>query len=75
MDFERRYLLAKANGQVERFRSDEISRRICKEVPLSDQIAILMDKDTKPEKYKKYQALRIQKIAEVDALIEKIESE
>jgi hypothetical protein len=63
------YLLAKANGLADRFRSDEISHRIGLEVPLSDQIAILADKDEKPDKFAKYQTIRKRIIAEVDAEI------
>ena len=43
MDFKTRFLLAKKNGQVERFRGDEISRRIAKEYPLNAQIALEMN--------------------------------
>ena len=48
MDFKTEYLLAKKNGKTEKFRSDKISNLICEVVPLSDQIAILMDKESKP---------------------------
>ena len=67
------YESAKANGLEERFRGAEISRRISHIVPISDQIALIQDKDDKPEKYAKYQALRAQIKAEVDAEIEYIE--
>lgn len=70
-----KYLLAKKNGLVERFRGDEISRRIAKEYPLSAQIALLMDKDEKPEEWKAYQAFREKVKAEVDAEIAEFESE
>ena len=70
-----KYLLAKANGLLDKFRSDEISRRITKEVPLSEQIAIAMDINEKPEKHKRYQALRASKIQEVDAEIAEIEAQ
>lgn len=65
-------LLAKKNGLLERFRGDEISRRITKEVPLSAQIAMLWDGNTKPEEKEAYQALRSKIKAEVDAEIEAI---
>ena len=68
MDREK-YLLAKKNGLLERFRGDEISRRIAKEYPLSAQIALLMDKDTKSEEWEIYQAFRNKVKAEVDAEI------
>lgn len=68
------YELAKVNGDVDRFRGDEISRRIAKEVPLSEQIAILMDKDAKPEKFTKYQALRNAAIVSVDEDIKGFET-
>lgn len=63
------YEHAKINGLTDRFRGDEISRRIGLEVPLSDQIAILADRDTKPDKFEKYQTIRKRIIAEVDAII------
>lgn len=63
------YELAKINGLADRFRGDEISRRIGLEIPLSDQIAILADRDTKPDKFARYQGIRARVIAEVDAII------
>lgn len=63
-------LLAEKNGLLERFRGDEISRRITKEVPLSAQIAMLWD--GKPEEKEAYQAFRSKIKAEVDAEIEAI---
>lgn len=74
MDFKTKYLLAKKNEQVERFRGDEISRRIAKEYPLSAQIALLMDKDKKPTEWEAYQAFRAKVKAEVDAEIAQIDS-
>ena len=73
MDFKTKYLLAKKNGQVERFRGDEISRRIAKEYPLSAQIALLMDKEQKPAEWEAYQAFRAKVKAEVDNEIALIE--
>ena len=73
MDIEK-YLLAKANGLVERFRGDEISRRIAVEYPLSSQIALLMDKDDKPEEWEAYQAFREQVKKDVDATINELEA-
>jgi hypothetical protein len=68
MDKEK-YLLAKANGLEERFRGDEISRRIAKEYPLSAQIALLMDKDLKYDEWVTYQAFRQRVKEEVNAEI------
>ncbi len=68
-----KYLLAKANGLADRFRGDIISRRIAKEYPMSAQIAILMDAETKPEQKAEYQAFREKVKAEVDAEIAEIE--
>jgi hypothetical protein len=65
-------LLAYKNGLLERLRGDEISCRISKEVPLSAQIAMLWDGDTKPEEKEAYQAFRSKVKAEVDAEIEAI---
>ena len=69
-----KYLLAKANGIADRFRGDEISRRIAKEYPMSAQIALLMDKDSKPAEYAEYQAFREKVKAEVDAEISGIDN-
>lgn len=74
MDKEK-YLLAKKNGLVERFRGDEISRRIAKKYPLSAQIALLMDKDEKPEEWNAYQAFREKVKADVDAEITVMDKE
>ena len=74
MDKEK-YLLAKKNGLAERFRGDEISRRIAKVYPLSAQIALLMDKDEKPEEWNAYQAFREKVKADVDAEITVMDKE
>ena len=66
MKFKERYLIAKKNGLLERFRGDEISRRIAKEYPLSAQIALVMDKDEKPEEWRAYQEYRARVKEEVD---------
>ena len=75
MTFKEKYTLAKMNGQVELFRGDEISRRISKAYPLSAQIALLADKDEKPDEWKAYQAFRQTVKNEVDALIASFEEE
>lgn len=69
MDFKTKYFLAVKNGRAEQFRGDEISRRIAKKYPLSAQIALLMDKDAKPDEFAEYQAYRAKCKAEVDAEI------
>lgn len=63
------YELAKKNNDLDRFRGDEISRRIGKEYPLSAQIALLMDKDLKYDDWCKYQAFRANIKTQVDAEI------
>jgi hypothetical protein len=63
------YEHAKINGLADRFRGDEISRRIGLEIPLSDQIAILADRDIKPDKFARYLSIRARVISEVDAII------
>ena len=65
-----KYILAKANGVLETLRGDEISKRIGKKYPLSAQIALLMDKDEKPEEWNEYQAFRDAVKSEVDAELE-----
>lgn len=72
MDFKTRYLLAKKNGMAERFRGSEISRRISKVYPLSDQIALLMDEDEKPTEWEAYQEFRAKVKSEVDNEIQAI---
>ena len=71
--FKDKYIDSKANGLEERLRGDEISRRIAVEYPLSAQIALLMDKDSKPTEYAEYQAYRAKVKTEVDAEIAEIE--
>lgn len=67
------YDLAKKNGDIERFRGDEISRRIAKKYPLSAQIALLMDKDLKYNEWVEYQAFRQNVKDEVNAEISQFE--
>lgn len=69
------YELAKVNGDLERFRGDEISRRIAKVYPLSAQIALLMDKDLKYNEWVEYQAFRQAVKDEVNAEIAQFEYE
>jgi LPS O-antigen subunit length determinant protein (WzzB/FepE family) len=40
MTFKERYMIAKANGLVERFRGDEISKEIAKTIPANEQQAL-----------------------------------
>lgn len=61
-----KYLIAKKNGKLDKFRSDEIARRISAKYSFNDQIAILMDKDKKPDEWNAYQAFRAKVKAEVD---------
>lgn len=75
MSFKEKYLLAKKNGKEERFRGDEISRRIAEKYPLSAQIALLMDKDSKPKEWEEYQAFRAKVKSEVDEEIVEVEEE
>lgn len=68
------YELAKVNGLLERLRGDEISRRIGEIIPMSEQIALIQDKEKKPDKYEKFQALRTRIKNEVDADIARFEN-
>ena len=70
-----RYLIHKKNGSVERLRGEEISRLIGKKYPFSAQIALVMDKDTKPEEYAEYQKFREECKAQVDAQLLLLSSE
>jgi hypothetical protein len=69
------YIIAKANGVVDRLRGDEISRRIAKVYPLSAQIALLMDRDFKYDEWQQYQAFRKEIKNAVDQEIAAIEAE
>lgn len=69
MDFKQKYLIAKKNGKGDILRGEEISRRIEMKYPTSAQIALLMDKDNKPEEWKTYQEFRAKVKADVDAEI------
>lgn len=68
-----KYLIAKKNGKLEKLRSDEISRRISAKYSFNDQIAIIMDKDTKPSEWLAYQEFRASVKAEVDKEFAEIE--
>lgn len=70
---KQKYLLAKKNGKLDKLRGDEISRRITKEYPLSTQIAILMDKDTKPTEWNEYQQFRAKVKFDVDLEMAQLE--
>lgn len=69
------YEHSKANGTLELIRGDEISRLIRTRYPLSAQIAILMDRDTKPAEFAAYQAFRAECKAKVDAELARLETE
>ena len=70
-----KYLLAKKNGLADRLRGDEISRRIAKKYPLSAQIALLMDKESKPAEWEAYQTYRRTVKDNVDAIIATFEAD
>ena len=69
------YEQSKASGTLELIRGDEISRLIRARYPLSAQIAILMDRDTKPAEFEAYQAFRADCKAKVDAELAELERE
>ena len=70
-----KYQLSRASGTLDILRGDEISRLIRAKYPLSAQIAILMDRDTKPAEFAAYQAFRAECKAKVDAELARLESE
>lgn len=70
-----KYLMAKINGKLDKFRSDEISRRISAKYSFNDQIAILMDKDVKPDEWNAYQEFRAKVKADIDGEISAFERE
>lgn len=84
MTFEEKYLLAKKNGQTERFRGDEISKLIAVDegVPQNAQIALLMNtvgqiisillRDYDFPEWEEYQAKREGAKTKVDVKIEKL---
>lgn len=71
MTFKSRYLLAKKNGEraAKLCRGDEISKRISKKYPISEQMAIGFNKEEEPEEYAAYQEYRKKIKTEVDAEI------
>lgn len=69
-----KYLIAKKNGKLEKLRSDEIARRISAKYSFNDQIAILMDKDTKPAEWNAYQDFRAKVKDDVDREFAEFES-
>jgi hypothetical protein len=84
MDFKQRYLLAKKNGLVERFRGEEISKEISKTVPNNDQQSLQTNmindllngvEFSHMEEWEKYQAVRVEAKKIVDAKIAAIEAE
>ena len=77
------YELAKRNNDLDRFRGDEIARRIGKEIPSNDQQALQTNMlndliNGRPfshlVEWNKYQAVRERVIAEVDADITSFEN-
>lgn len=70
-----KYLIAKKNGKLEKFRSDEIARRISAKYSYNDQFAVLMDKDTKPSEWIAYQEFRAKVKAEVDREFAELEEQ
>jgi hypothetical protein len=84
MDFKQRYLLAKKNGLVERFRGEEISKEISKTVPNNDQQSLQTNmindllngvEFSHMEEWEKYQAVRAEAKKTIDAKIAAIEAE
>jgi hypothetical protein len=70
-----RYQIHKRCGTLERLRGDEISRLIAKTYPLSTQIALLMDKDMKPEEFKEYLKFREECKGAVDLELRRLSEE
>ena len=70
-----KYELAKKNGKLEKFRSDEIARRISAKYSYNDQFAVLMDKDTKPSEWIAYQEFRAKIKEEVDREFAELEEQ
>ena len=69
------YETHKASGTLHILRGEEISSKIRECYPLSAQVAILFDKDTKPDKYAAYQAFRADVKAQVDAEMSAMEAD
>ena len=67
-----RYIIHNKCGTLELLRGAEISIRISRKYPLSSQIAVLFDRDIKPEKYAAYQAYRQACKNEVDLEFQRI---
>lgn len=70
-----KYKIHKASGTLHRYRSDLIAARLKnKGYYLNDQVAILMDRDKKPDEFEAYQAVRARIKAELDKEFEALEN-
>ena len=66
-----RFDLAEKHGTLEYFKSLAIENRIRERYSISDELAILRQRDTKPEEFAEYNAFAEQAKAEVNAEIER----
>ena len=66
---KRKWELAKKNGLERQYRADEIAKGVGVEYSINDQIALLFDKDTKPDEVATYQQKRAKVKEEIDAKI------
>lgn len=62
--------LAKRNGTEERLKRRLVDARICERYPISEQIALLRQREEKPEEYAAFYAYAEACKAEVKALLE-----
>ena len=65
------FCLAERNGKLEYVKSLAIEERIREKYSISDELAILRQRDTKPEEFAEYNAFAEQAKAEVSAEIER----
>lgn len=65
------FMIAERHGQLERVKSLAIENRIREKYSISDELAILRQRDTKPEEFAEYNAFAEQAKAEVNAEIER----
>lgn len=68
---EYRFCLAEQYGKLERVKSRAIEELIRERYSVSDELAILRQRDTKPEEFAEYNAFVEQVKAEVNAEIER----
>ena len=69
-----KYLIHKESGTLDRFRGDLVGQLLGRKYTLNDQIALLRQKDDKPDEYAKFTAYADSCVDAVDEAFAKIEA-